>query len=98
MRAPEWPQARDEGENPTAVDPAADESENGFWSAPPRYSVVNLSFPPADAIPAPPPIRVWGARLLFGAVLCTVVTLLVFETTSWLHGATATRALAGLRR
>jgi hypothetical protein len=43
-------------------------------------------------------MRVWSARLLFGAVLCAVVTLLGFEATSWLQGAAATGVVAGLQK
>ncbi|HEX3854043.1 MAG TPA: hypothetical protein VHW01_23930 [Polyangiaceae bacterium] len=95
MPIPDLIRERDEGESLAVGDPASDESERGFWNAPPRYSVTGLSLIPAAVLPPPPRIRVWSARLLFGAVLCAVVALLGFETASWAHDATATHALLG---
>jgi hypothetical protein len=94
----DWLRERDERESPAVGDPASEESECGFWNAPPRYSVTNLSLMPAAALPAPPRTRVWSARLLFGAVLCAVVTLLGFETTTWVHNAAATHTALGLQK
>jgi hypothetical protein len=89
MPIPEWLRELDERERPPSDNPAGDDGELGFWNAPPRYSVTSLSLAP----PAPPRMRVWNARLLFGAILCAVVTLLGVEASSFLRGASAMRAL-----
>jgi hypothetical protein len=98
MPIPEWLREHDDRESPIVGDPASDESEHGFWNAPPRYSVTSFSLPPVPVVSAPPRIRVWSARLLFGAVLCAVVALLGFEATSWVHSAAAAHTLLGLQK
>jgi hypothetical protein len=97
MPIPDWLPERDR-ESPVVGDLASDESEHGFWNAPPRYSVTSFSLPPVAVVSAPARIRVWSARLLFGAVLCAIVALLGFETTSWVHSAAAAHTLLGLQK
>src|SRR5882724_6577659 len=87
---PDGLREQDQGENrhPTNA-PASDESEHGFWNAPPRYSVAGLSLMPATPWASPPRWRVWSARLLFSAILCVVVGLLGIEAISLVRGALA---------
>jgi len=93
MPIPEWLREIDEREPPRGDEPAPDDGELGFWNAPPRYSVTSFSLAPPALAPAPPRIRVWNARLLFGAILCAVVTLLGVEASSFVRGAGATHTL-----
>jgi hypothetical protein len=103
MPIPEWLREIDE-RNPSPLgDPEAaiEDTEHGFWNAPPRYSVTSvtgLSLIPAPVVPAPPRLRVWSARALFSAILCVVVMLLGVEASSLMHGAVATHSLAGLQK
>ena len=53
MPIPDWLREHDERESPIVGDPASDESERGFWNAPPRYSVTSFSLPPVPVAPAP---------------------------------------------
>lgn len=95
MPIPEWLRDTDEREPAQVGDPAAEDTELGFWNAPPRYSVIGPSLPPAVLVSSPSRVRVWSARVLFSAVLCAVVTLLGVEASSLLHGAIIAQAPAG---
>lgn len=71
--------------------PSGGAEEDEFWNTPPRYSITDL----ASLAPAPiavPPSRkhTWSARLLFGAISCGVIALLVLELTSLGEGAPST--------
>jgi hypothetical protein len=97
MPIPDWLREQEQSENrhPTP-EPESDETEHGFWNAPPRYSVAGPSLMPATPLPSPPRWRVWSARLLFSAILCAVVGLLGVEASSLDRGALAARAPIGL--
>ena len=103
MPLPDWLREIDERNSTPLCDPEAaiEDTEHGFWNAPPRYSVTSvtgLSLIPAPVVPAPPRLRVWSARALFSAILCLVVMLLGVEASSLVHSAVATRSLAGLQK
>jgi hypothetical protein len=99
MPIPDWLREQDDSENRhPAHELESDESEHGFWNAPPRYSVAGLSLMPATFVASPPRWRVWSARLLFGAILCVVVGLLGLEATPLVRGALTAHTLVGLQK
>ena len=64
------------------------EAEEQFWQGP-RYSLNPPSLlPPASALAqAPSRARKWSAWLLFGAIMCAVLGLLLLETHGVVQGA-----------
>jgi hypothetical protein len=97
MPIPDWFRELDEKEERAPHDAHSEETEHQFWDAPPRYSRTSvLSLAPA-ALRAPSRWRVWGARLLFGTIFCTVVALLGFETMSTVRGGSLTSSVSALR-